>query len=222
MRSALLNWRIWAAGAALAAYAVLSWALMAYAPDRPWSVAALFGPLLVMLALGGVVRRHLPTVIGCVLAAAVLAFMVVARVDVGINRLYVLQHAAIHAVLAWTFAMTLRRGSTPLITQMAERIHDDFSPAMRAYTRELTRVWVLYFLAMIAVSLAIYALAPWTWWSVFCNLVTPVAGITLFVGEHHLRYVRHPEFERVTLAQVVRAYRAATGTATGAETASPR
>jgi uncharacterized membrane protein len=125
-----------------------------------------------------------------------------------VNRLYVLQHAAIHASLAWTFAMTLRPGSTPLITLMAERIHEVFTPAMRAYTRWLTRLWVVFFLGMIGVSLLIYALAPWPWWSFFCNVLTPGAAITFFVVEYLLRYRRHPEFERATLAQAVKAYRA--------------
>lgn len=211
MRSALPSWRIVAAGAAVAGYAVLSWALMSYAPDRSWAVAALFGPLLVAIALGAWARRHVPTLVACGAAALILALLVVQGADVGIHRLYVAQHAAIHAGLAWTFAITLHGDATPLITQMAERIHDHFTPAMRAYTRWLTGVWALYFVAMVGISLAVYALAPWSWWSTFGNLVTPVAALALFVGEHTLRYRRHPEFERVTLAQVVRAYRSASG-----------
>jgi uncharacterized membrane protein len=211
MRSALPNWRIVAAGAAVAGYAVLSWALMSYAADRPWAVAALFGPLLVALTLGAWARRHLPTLAACALAALGLTLLVVQGAEVGIQRLYVAQHAAIHAALAWSFAITLRAGATPLITQMAERLHDRFTPAMRAYTRGLTRAWMLYFLAMIGISMLVYALAPWSWWSTFGNLVTPLSAVALFVCEHTLRYWRHPEFERVTLAQVVRAYRHASG-----------
>jgi hypothetical protein len=47
------SWRIVAAAAALTGYALLSYALMAWWPDRPWSVAALFGPLIVAMAVGG-------------------------------------------------------------------------------------------------------------------------------------------------------------------------
>ena len=55
--------------------------------------------------------------------------------------------------------------------------------------------------------LVLYAWAPWAWWSLFANLLTPVAALGFFVGEHVLRYWMHPEFERVSLAQAVRAYR---------------
>lgn len=202
------HWRIVAVAAALAAYALLSYALMAYAPDRPWSVAALFGPLLVAVAIGGWVRRHAPTLLGSAAAALFLAWIVARGGGADVNRLYVLQHAAVNAGLGVSFAATLRPGATPLITLLAERIHDVFTPAMRAYTRWLTGVWVGYFVAMIVVSMLLYTLAPWPWWSFFCNVITPLAGIGLFVGEYVVRYRRHPEFERATLAQAFKAYRA--------------
>ena len=41
----------------------------------------------------------------------------------------------------------------------------------------------------------------------FANLATPVAAIGLFVGEHWLRYRLHPEFERASMLQALRAYR---------------
>ena len=49
-------------------------------------------------------------------------------------------------------------------------------------------------------------LAPFDVWAAFANLVTPLAILLLFVGEYLLRYRLHPEFERATLAQAVRAY----------------
>ncbi len=200
-----------AAAAALSAYALLSYALMAYAPDRPWSVAALFGPLLLAMAAGGWVRRHVPTLLGCAGLGVLLVVLVARGGGVDVNRLYVLQHAAVHASLGWTFAMSLRPGSTPLITMLAERVHTRFTPAMRAYTGRLTRLWVFFFFGMIAFSLALYALTPWAWWSFYCSVLTPLAAAVFFVGEHVLRYRRHPDFERVTMAQTVRAFRTATG-----------
>ena len=205
------SWRLVAAAAALAGYALLSYALMAYAPDRPWSVAALFGPLLLAMTIGGLVRRHAPTLLACAALAAIVVVLLVRGGGADVNRLYVLQHAAVHASLGWTFAMTLRPGATPLITMMAERVHTHFTPAMRAYTGWLTRAWVLFFFGMIGVSLLIYALTPWAWWSFFCSVLTPLAAIGFFIGEHVLRYRRHPDFERVTMAQAVRAFRTATG-----------
>ena len=40
----------------------------------------------------------------------------------------------------------------------------------------------------------------------FANLLTPLAMVLMFVGEYLLRYRLHPEFERATLAQAMRAY----------------
>lgn len=203
------SWRIVAAAAALSGYALLSYALMTYAPDSAGAVIALFGPLMLALTVGGWVRRHWPTLLGCALFGLLLVWLV-ARGGVDVNRLYVLQHAAIHASLGWTFAITLRAGRTPLITMMADRVHQGLTPAMAAYTAWLTRAWVVYFAAMIAVSLVVYALAPWAVWSFFCNVLTPLSAVSFFVIEYIVRYRRHPDFERATMAQAVQAFRTAT------------
>jgi hypothetical protein len=55
-------------------------------------------------------------------------------------------------------------------------------------------------------SLGIYGLAPWSWWSVFGNLLTPLSAAAFFVIEHQLRYHWHPEFERVTLRAMIHAW----------------
>ncbi|MCW5633297.1 MAG: hypothetical protein KIT17_08160 [Rubrivivax sp.] len=191
-------WRLAGTGAAASAYAVVSHLLMVHAPDRAWSVAALFGPLWAAVVLGAWLRRHWPTLAACAAALAVVA-TVVARGGVeDIHLMYVLQHAAIHVVLAGVFGLTLRAGRVPLITAMAMRLHRTVTPAMHRYTRALTQLWTFYFVGMIGVSVLVYSLAPWSWWSLFCNVVTPLAALVLFAGEHAWRWSRHPEFERVS------------------------
>ena len=136
-------WGVLAAGLGLVVYSLLSYLLMAHAPDRAWTVLALFGPLLAALAVTGLARRHLPTLAGCA-AATLMLVLVWQRGGVDLNRLYVLQHGAIHALLAWTFAFTLRPGSMALITAMAEKVHlNPLTTAERRYTRSLTLAWVL-------------------------------------------------------------------------------
>ena len=149
----------------------------------------------------------LPLLAACAAGVALLALALARGGVIGIDRLYVLQHAGIHLALAFSFGLTLRAGSTPLITAMAQTLHEQFTPEMRAYTRWLTGLWTAYFAAMVGVSLALYALAPWPWWSLFGNVLTPLAAAALFVGEHLLRYRRHPEFERVSLRAVAAAWR---------------
>ncbi|CAD5372045.1 conserved membrane hypothetical protein [Rubrivivax sp. A210] len=202
-------WRYAAAATALAGYALLSHLLMVHAAREPWAVAVLFGPLLLAVAGAGLARRQ-PLVLAACAALLALLVLVVLRGGVqDMQRLYVLQHAGIHLALALGFGITLRPGATPLISAIAARLHRTFTPEMQAYTRWLTGLWVRYFLAMVALSFAIYALLPWEAWSLFGNLLTPLAALAFFVGEHILRYRRHPEFERVTLRAAFEAYRAA-------------
>ena len=170
-------------------------------------MAVLFGPLWVALVLSGWMRRHGPTLAACA-AALVLVAAVVARGGVAdIHLLYVLQHGGMHAALAWLFGHTLRPGQVPLISAMAERVHAVVTPAMQQYTRALTQMWLAYFLAAIGVSAMLYALAPWPWWSLFCNVLTPLAVLGLFAGEHVWRWYRHPEFERISPLRIWHAYR---------------
>lgn len=201
------GWRLVAAAAALAAYAALSHWLMVHAADRPWAVAALFGPLVAAVAAAGWKQRQ-PWLLAACAAGVALLVVVVQRGGVDdVNRTYVLQHGGIHAALAISFALTLRPGGKALIELLAERLHRRFTPAMRAYTRRLTLAWAVYFAAMIVISLGIYMLAPWPWWSLFCNVATPLAALAFFVGEHVWRYRRHPDFERVSLQSAFAAYR---------------
>lgn len=200
------GWRLSLGLLAAAAYAGLSHWLMLYAADRPWAVAALLGPLLVAALGVALKRRHAAGLAGVACAVLGLAALV-ARGGVGdVNRLYVLQHAGIHAALFVSFAATLRPGRRSLISSVAERIHGGLTPAMAAYTTQVTRWWAGYFLAMTVASLVVYALAPWSVWSLLANVLTPMAIASLFVGEHWLRYRLHPEFERITLAATMRAY----------------
>jgi uncharacterized membrane protein len=213
-------WGLAAAGLGLAAYSLLAWGLMAWAPDRAWTVLALFGPVLAVLTAAGLKQRHAPTLAGCV-ALALLLVVVWRRGGVDINRLYVLQHAVMHLLLAGTFAVTLRPGHKALITAMAETVHPEALPhGVQVYTRQLTVAWMLFFLGMIGLSLLIYATLPWTWWSFFCTVLTPAAAGAAFVGEYAYRRWAHPEFERVSMQRAVQAWRTRSSRAGGTNSAT--
>jgi uncharacterized membrane protein len=203
--------RLLAGAAAVAAVALASHWLMLGTADRPWGALLVLAPLLLGLALVALRRRHVGALVGCVLGAALLAFALAAalrRGDAGeLQRLYLLQHAGTHALLALVFGLTLRPGRRALITRLAETVHTRLTPAMRAYTRRLTAAWTVYFGTMTLVSLLLHAVAPWHAWSVFANLVTPLCLVVFFVGEHLLRYRWHPEFERVDVRRSIRAWR---------------
>jgi len=78
---------------------------------------------------------------------------------------------------------------------------------MERYTRRLTLAWTLYFAAMVVASLSLFLAGEFAHWSLLANILTPVFTAGFFVGEYFLRYRLHPEFERVSLQQVLRAWR---------------
>ncbi|GEM_PF-287305 len=207
-------WRLGAGAAAGAAallgYALLSNWLMVHHAQAPITVALLFGPLLLAVAGMGWQRRQWLTLAACAVLLAVLAVVVWRGGVLDVRRLYVLQHGGIHLALAWTFGMTLRGDAKPLITALAENVHgrlgQPFTPALALYTRGVTQLWAGYFVAMVGVSVLIYVLAPWSLWTLYCTVFTPLAAAVLMVGEHIWRYRRHPEFPRVSLRAGFDAY----------------
>lgn len=180
--------------------------LMAHQGDRLAVAIGLSAPVMVMMA--GVLWRTGRVLCAGLLLLALLAWVVLSWVAgaVQVQRFYVAQHVLIHLALAWTFGVTLRPGRTALITLIASKVHEVFTPAMAAYTRRLTMVWVGYFLCMVVVSLLIYAGLSWSAWSLFSNVLGPISLLAFLIGEHGLRYWRHPEFERVTLVRSWRAF----------------
>ena len=120
--------------------------------------------------------------------------------------LYVAQHVGINLFLAFLFGSSLRRGHTPFITNLAQRVHRVFTHDMATYTRKATIAWTIYFVGMALVSLLLYAFAPFDAWALFANLLTPLAVLLMFGAEYLLRYRLHPEFERTSFMDAARAY----------------
>lgn len=198
--------RVIAVGATTVAYVLGSQWLMTRAPASPWNAVIIVGPMLCAAAVLAWQRRQ--RVLGALAALATAALVVQAWRGGSIvaGSLYVGQHVAVHVLLAFVFGLTLQAGREPLVTALARRVHGSLTPAMAAYSRKVTIAWTAYFVAMAALSLVLFALAPFEVWATFANLVTPLAMLVMFVGEYLLRYRLHPEFERATLAQAVRAY----------------
>lgn len=194
---------------AAAGYALLSHLLMLRAASSPWAMAVLLGPL-VLTMTGLALWRRQWLALGAMLAVAAGMVTLILRGGVSdIHHVYVAQHVGIHLALAWVFGMTLRQGATPLITRVAMRVHGERMTAdMVVYTRGVTQLWVVYFLVMASLSMALSTWGPWPAWSWFANLVTPMAMVAMLWGEHALRYRLHPEFDRVTVMSALKAYHA--------------
>lgn len=188
-------------------YLVGSHWLMTSAPPSPWNAVALLAPMLAAIALGAAKARQPGRSLLAVAAIGALCAQAAVGVMIPAPWLYLGQHVVINLLLAFGFGSSLRPGSEALITVMAARVHQRMPPALIAYTRRLTGVWTAYFLTVAALSVLIFFTTPFDRWAEFSNLFCPATIVLMFVGERLLRYRLHPEFERTTIADQIRAYR---------------
>ena len=197
--------RFLALGVAGIGYVLGSHWLMTRAPDAEWAALVVVGPMLALAALLAWQRRQRLLATLAALATAALALQAWQGGGLAPGSIYVAQHVAIHGLLAFVFGLSLQAGRESLVTALARRVHG-LTPAMAAYSRKVTIAWTVYFVTMAVLSLLLYALAPFALWAAFANLATPLAMLAMFIGEYLLRYRLHPEFERATLGQALRAY----------------
>ena len=199
--------RLVMAGLAGAAYVLGAHWMMTRAPASPWNAVVVVAPMLALAAVLAWQRGRRVLALLPAAAAAALALHAWHGDGLATETIYLGEHVTIHLVLAFVFGLTLAAGREPLVTALARRVHGSLTRDMVAYSRKVTVAWTVYFVAMATLSLALFALAPFAAWATFANLVTPFAMLAVFVGEYVLRYRLHPEFERATLGQAVRAYR---------------
>ncbi len=101
---------------------------------------------------------------------------------------------ALNLILATAFAATLRRGETPLIVRI-ELIGTtgELAPDFVRYLRSLTQAWTLFFVLNAAVSLLLILFAPFSWWSLFSNVLTWPLIAGMFAVEWVVRRVAFPQ-----------------------------
>ena len=100
--------------------------------------------------------------------------------------------------LAFFFGRTLQSGATPLIERIARRGNPVLSASLCRYTRWLTAIWCVYFLAAAALTLASHAGVT------SFGLGVAAASTLLFVGEYWVRRRLFPGESFPGLAQQVR------------------
>jgi uncharacterized membrane protein len=178
----------------LAVYAAL-------AADRPGIAIALCAVSLALLAMAVPGRGRL-------VAIALLAAVVVIGFKSGFaTGLSYAPPLVINVGLAAWFGLTLRANHEPMISRFARIERGTLAPDLVAYTRRLTLVWTLFFLAMAAVSATLSVLAspaPWAWFTSFGNWT---CGAVLFFGEHlyrRRRFAHHPHASPMRVIALVR------------------
>ncbi len=99
-----------------------------------------------------------------------------------------LMHWVLYASLLASFALTLRRGQTPLITAMAYQLQGpDIPPELAVYTRRVTIAWSLFFAAQLSASIILFCFAPLTAWSFFVNILDIPLVVAMYAAEYAVR-----------------------------------
>lgn len=169
--------------AALAA-AAAAYPFVVYATLERVSAAWLALPLAVLwLARGLTARAARPG--DKLLPAIALVFCLIVAVSNSENwlRWY---PVLVNAMMLVIFGMSLRAGQ-PVVERLARLRHPDLPPDGVRYTRNVTRVWCLFFALNGATAAALAAWAPWSWWVAYNGCVSYVLMGLLAAGEWLLR-----------------------------------
>lgn len=202
--------RVALAAVALGAVACLALAYLSSAGRLPPALSvtiALAPPLVGAVALAWRSRLRTP------IALAGLGLLLVAapRADElsrHISTLWFVQHAAVHALLAVVFGRTLLPGAEPLATRIARAVLPSMPPAVLRYSRGVTLAWTVYFVAMTALSVALFLGSSTATWSTFATLVSGPLVALMFVLEFALRRRMLPASHCASIAQTVAGFRA--------------
>lgn len=141
------------------------------------------------------------------IAYAVFAHYVSVVTDLG-AWFGLIQSVGVNIALAVVFGRTLTGGRQPMVTKVAAMVHDEMSPEMIRYTRQVTTAWTLFFITCALVSAGLFFFAPIEAWSVFANILSlPLIGL-MFLVENEVRKRTLPKRDQVGLLGTVRALRA--------------
>jgi uncharacterized membrane protein len=102
---------------------------------------------------------------------------------------------AINLALAGLFGSTLRAGSEPMIARFARAERGGVLEAdLARYTRALTVVWVVFFLACALAAAWLWTRADSRAWLLFTTVGNYVAVAALFIGEYVYRRRRFAQY----------------------------
>jgi uncharacterized membrane protein len=133
-------------------------------------------------------------------AAAAGAFLVLP--DAG--WLLLVPPVAVNLALCWLFGRTLVRERVPLIARFAIMEQGALTPDLAAYTRTLTWLWTLLFVACAAASAALALSGNRDAWSFFTNLLNYLLVAGLFLGEFAYRRLRYRGYRHQSPWQLLR------------------
>jgi uncharacterized membrane protein len=115
----------------------------------------------------------------------------------------------INLALACVFGRTLASGRQPLISRFALMEQQTLSAEVAAYTRTLTWLWTLLFVAAAGASAALALSGNRDAWSLFTNLINYLLVGALFLGEFVYRRLRFRNQQHHSPLQLLRNVRRA-------------
>jgi uncharacterized membrane protein len=196
--------------AAVAAAAVLGYALLVHLTTIHAGHSAL-GALLTIGPIGllalGLAWRSTQRLLGfgaCLLVAALIAWYWRA-LTAHFVWFYLIQQVGLYGLLGISFGRTLGRGRVPLCTRVALLVHGTLPEDARRYTRRLTMVWTVFFVALTATMLLLFLAAPLAVWSAFANFGAVALVILLFLIENRVRRRLLPDMTHVSVIATIRA-----------------
>lgn len=112
-------------------------------------------------------------------------------------------------VLFAIFSLSLLKGRTPIITRVSHTVHAPEAPLPRRddYTRLLTGIWAVIFLALAAESAALAYWSTIRIWSLFANILNYLFIVAFFILEYLVRIHLLKDLQSATLSEVVRTFR---------------
>ena len=98
-----------------------------------------------------------------------------------------LQEGGFYSLMALSFGRSLVGQRVALCTQLADRLHGPLNAQEVLYTRRVTAAWALFFVLIVAATVALFIFSPLRIWSLFANFcVLPLIGL-MFVAEYAVR-----------------------------------
>lgn len=127
------------------------------------------GPLLLLALI--VLWRATPVLIAAL--GTLLTALLVYRTWDSFERHYewsdLAQQVLIYALIAASFALSLRRARVPLITQLEEKLHGVLEARELVYYRWATLAWALFYTLLALAVLVLFFTTPLRVWSLFVN-----------------------------------------------------
>jgi len=114
---------------------------------------------------------------------------------------------ALNALIAIVFGLSLRGGRTPIILAIATwaMAPEPVKPDFQQYLRTLTLAWTIFFVTMGLICAVLALAAPFSWWSLFANVLSwPLIG-AFFCGEYLVRRIGFPHLPGHTPLQTIAA-----------------